>query len=229
MTGEGPSAVKEIRLGDENMHGRRSHLRVSVVPPAAGLLRILRAVDVESENSSEFLVISEVPGVTGEELAIEIGDDTTRPDMLRAQVTESRIALVDGAVRYRLRVRVTTPRPTTAHTSMMDDTTPAVDRVGFLVRDIGVRLLDCSPAGGLFETSQNIDVGSVGSLRLLVQDRQILAHIVVARSQALEGAGSRWLVGCQFLWFGFPNERPLRRALSARMPPGTSEELFRQP
>ena len=200
-------------MSDEHRHGRRSHRRVSVVPPAAGLLRILHAVDVESENSSEFLVISGAPGVKGEELAIEVGD-STRTHMLRAHVTESRIAVIDGDVRYRLRVRVTTPRPTVAHTAVMDDTTPAVDRVGFLVRDISVRLLDCSPVGGLFESSHSIDVGTVGSLRLVVRDRHILAHILVARSQALEGAGSRWVVGCQFLWFGFPNEASLRRALS---------------
>ena len=215
-------------MGEENKNGRRSHLRVSVAPPAAGLLRTLRAVDVESENSSELLVISRVPGVRGEELAIEVGD-STRTHMLRAQVSESRIAVIDGTVQYRLRVRVTTPRTTAAVTPVMDDSTPAVDRVGFLVRDIRVRLLDCSPVGGLFEASQRIDVGSVGSLRLMVHDRPILAHILVARSQAIEGAGSRWLVGCQFLWFGLPNEGPLRRVFSGLVPPGTSEELSPQP
>ena len=215
-------------MGDENRHGRRSHRRVSIVPPATGLLRILRAVDVEAENSSEFLVISRVPGVKGEELAIEVGD-STRTHLLRAHVTDSRIAVIDGDLRHRLRVRVTTPRRTAAHTAVMDDTTPAVDRVGFLVRDIGVRLLDLSPAGGLFEASHSIDVGTVGSLRVIVRDRRIVAHILVARSQALEGAGSRWLVGCQFLWFGFPNEAPLRRALSARTDPRMSEPLSRQP
>jgi hypothetical protein len=215
-------------LGDENKNGRRSHLRVSVVPPAAGLLRTLRAVDVESENGSELLVISPVPGVSGEELAIEVGD-STRTHMLQARVTESRIAVVEGAVQYRLRVRVTTPRKTAARPVLMDDPSPEVDRVGFLVRDISVRLLDCSPAGGLFEASQRIEVGSVGSLHLTVHDRQILAHILVARSQAIEGAGARWLVGCQFLWFGLPNESSLRRAFSGFTPPAASQAQSPQP
>ena len=209
---------------EENKNGRRSHLRVSVVPPAAGLLRILRAVDVESENSSELLVISRVPGVKGEELALEVGD-ATRTHMLRVQVTDSQLAVVEGAVQYRLRARVTTPHPTGALTAAIDDVTPAVDRVGFLVRDIRIRLLDCSPSGGLFEAAQRVDVGSVGSLRLMVNDRPILAHILVARSQTIEGAGSRWLFGCQFLWFGLPNEGPLRRAFSGLVPPGSSDEL----
>lgn len=215
-------------MGEENKYGRRSHGRVSVVPPAAGLLRTLGAVDVEAENGSELLVISRVPGVRGEELAIEVGD-TIRTHLLRAQVTESRIAVVDGVVQYRLRVRVTTPGPTTALRAVMDDTTPALDRVGFLVRDVRVRLLNCSPAGGLLEASTGIEAGSVGSLRLIVHDRHILAHILVARSQAIVGAGSRWLVGCKFLWFGLPNEGPLRRALSGPTLPWTNEEPSPKP
>lgn len=214
------SGRREIGLGEEDKYGRRRHLRVSVVPPAVGVLRTFRAVEVESENGAELVVISRVPAVGGEELAIEVSD-YIRTRILLAQVTDSRITVVDGSVQYRLRLQVTTPRPTPVR--------DAGDLVGFLVRDTRIRLLDGSPAGVLFEASHSIDVGSVGSLRVIVHDRQVLAHILVARSQGIVGAGSRWLIGCQFLWLGLPNEGHLRRVFSRFTPPETSERVPRKP
>ena len=85
--------------------------------------------------------------------------------------------------------------------------------VGVLARDIGVRLLNCSASGCLLETGSRLEVGTVGALRLTLNDRELADQIVVVRYQQIEGAGARFHVGVRFLGLIPPTQATVRRVL----------------
>ncbi len=85
--------------------------------------------------------------------------------------------------------------------------------MGVLARDFEVRVLNCSPSGCLLETKAPMEVGTVGSLTLVIDGQQLLDHLVVVRCQHIEGAGSVYHVGAQFLWLGSLTRHTLRGTL----------------
>jgi hypothetical protein len=87
------------------MSGRRSHPRFVVANPWGGLVRVLRDVIVTRTGERELLALSLAPGVTGEQMSLDLvaGGLTMA---LRVAVAESRPVIVDGAVRHRLRLEV---------------------------------------------------------------------------------------------------------------------------
>jgi hypothetical protein len=89
----------------------------------------------------------------------------------------------------------------------------AGDAVGVLARDVSVRLLNCSASGCLLETDSRFDVGTIASLRLTLNDRDLVDQIVVVRCQPLEGASGRFHVGARFLELAPPTVTTVRRVL----------------
>lgn len=85
--------------------------------------------------------------------------------------------------------------------------------IGVLARDIGVRLLNCSASGCLLESRSRMEVGTVGALRLMVNDRELADQIVVVRCQQIEGASPRFHVGVRFLGLVPPTGTTVRRVL----------------
>ena len=89
----------------------------------------------------------------------------------------------------------------------------AGDAVGVLARDVSVRLLNCSASGCLLETDSRLEVGTVASLRLMLNGRELADQIVVVRCQPIEGAGRRFHVGARFLELAPPTVATVRRVL----------------
>lgn len=87
------------------------------------------------------------------------------------------------------------------------------DRLGILTREFRVRILDYSPSGCLIETNARVDVGTIGSLRFVIDGSEFVDDIQVVRCQPIEGAGSVYRVGARFLWTLSPGKGTLRRAL----------------
>lgn len=83
--------------------------------------------------------------------------------------------------------------------------------MGVLARELGVRVVNCSPSGCLLETTAPLDVGTVGSLQLEIEGRALLDHFMVVRCQPIAGAGSLYHVGARFLWLGPMTDRTVRR------------------
>jgi hypothetical protein len=88
------------------------------------------------------------------------------------------------------------------------------DQLGVLTRDFQARILNCSPAGCLLETNSRIEVGTVGTLRFVVDGRELVDDIQVVRCQPIEGAGSLFQIGARFLWAMAAGRDSLRAALS---------------
>lgn len=90
---------------------------------------------------------------------------------------------------------------------------PVTDRVGVLTKEFHVRMLNYSPSGCLVETNARIEVGTIGSLRFVIDGTEFIDDVQVVRCQPIEGAGSLYRVGARFLWTVSPGKGTLRRAL----------------
>ena len=85
--------------------------------------------------------------------------------------------------------------------------------LGVLGKEFRVRILNCSPSGCLIETSLRVEVGTVASLRMALQGEEFLDDVQVVRCQPIEGAGSLFHVGAQFLWTATPKPHSLRQVM----------------
>jgi hypothetical protein len=95
---------------------------------------------------------------------------------------------------------------------------PALTRLAALARDFQARILNCSSSGCLIETNVPLEVGTVGSLRFVIDGRELVDDVQVVRCQAVEGAGSLYQVGARFLWATMASGRgALRLALAERV------------
>jgi hypothetical protein len=99
----------------------------------------------------------------------------------------------------------------------------ASDRVGVLARDFQARIVNCSATGCLIETTARIEVGTIGTLRFVIDGREVVDDVQVVRCQPIEGAGSLFQVGARFLWTIAGGKDSLRRAL-APVSPGVSAQ-----
>ena len=89
----------------------------------------------------------------------------------------------------------------------------APDFIGVLTRDLSVHVLNVSRCGCLLETTSPIEAGTVAMLRVLIDGQEYGDDVRVIRCQHVEGAGSTYLVGAEFLWTTLPGIASLRRIL----------------
>jgi hypothetical protein len=86
---------------------------------------------------------------------------------------------------------------------------------GMLARDVPMRLVDISRTGCLLESRQRIEEGTVGELQLQVQRETFVDDVRVTRCVLVEGSGSIYRVGAEFVQTRRPGERSIRRAITA--------------
>ena len=92
--------------------------------------------------------------------------------------------------------------------------TAAADRIGVLARDFQARIVNYSPTGCLLETNCRLDVGTVGTLRVVINGTELVDDVQIVRCQPIEGAGSLFQIGARFLWTSTPKRQSIRLALS---------------
>ena len=84
---------------------RFTRYTIEAAPPAT--LRVLRDASVQRVTDREVVVLSTVPGVLSEAIAIDIpGAGGHGRCRLAVRIAESRPVVVNGTVRYRLRMTV---------------------------------------------------------------------------------------------------------------------------
>jgi hypothetical protein len=89
----------------------------------------------------------------------------------------------------------------------------AADQMGILARDFRARILNYSATGCLLETNSRLEIGTVGTLRVVVDGREVVGDVQIVRCQPIEGAGSLFQVGAKFLWTAAHGGDSLRLAL----------------
>ena len=85
---------------------------------------------------------------------------------------------------------------------------------GVLARGIPARLVEISRSGCLLESSHRVVDGIVGELRLEVGGELLVDDVRVTRCVLVEGSGSSYLVGAEFVQTRRPGERSIRRAVT---------------
>ena len=86
------------------------------------------------------------------------------------------------------------------------------DPLAIVSRDVAIQVLDCSASGCLLETRGPLEVGTVGTLRVIWRGEERVEDVRIARCQRIAGA-SRYHIGVQFVGAGVPGDRSLRRAV----------------
>ena len=99
------------------MSGRRSHPRYFVASPWEGTVRVLRAVMIDRAGQSEFVAISHVAGVVGEEMSLDLIAAEVRHE-LRVRVLASQPVIIENTLRHRIQLSLIAPADTTSLASL---------------------------------------------------------------------------------------------------------------
>jgi hypothetical protein len=84
--------------------------------------------------------------------------------------------------------------------------------------------VNISASGCLVESSARLEAGTTGLLQARIEGGLFADDVRIARVQQVQGAGSTWHLGAEFLWTTQPGTRSLRRVV-ARL----RQMLSRQP
>lgn len=90
-------------------------------------------------------------------------------------------------------------------------------RLAVLARDFQARIVNCSPSGCLLETNTRIEVGTIGTLRFIIDGQELADDVQIVRCQPIEGAGSLFQVGARFVLTSPSRKGTLRWAFSEKI------------
>ena len=92
------------------MPGQRNNKRFRFAETQHGVLRMLSDVVVQRHGDNEWVAICRQPAVIGEILLLDLIDGE-RPQQLTVCVIESRPVVLEGDMRYRIRLHADGPTP----------------------------------------------------------------------------------------------------------------------
>lgn len=87
------------------MPGRRREPRYRLSRPFDGSFRFFREIDIERRDEGEVSALSDAPIRPGEEMRLDVVGSGPR-STVNVRVAESTAIIVDGKVRYRLRLGI---------------------------------------------------------------------------------------------------------------------------
>ena len=90
----------------------------------------------------------------------------------------------------------------------------ALRRIGVILRDIPVRVLDASASGCLVESREPLPEGAVGLLEITGEEGRTVEPLRIRRSTEIAGGATRFRAGAQFLPLGAPGPRSVRNQLA---------------
>lgn len=93
----------------------------------------------------------------------------------------------------------------------------APEGTGMLARNVPMRLIDIGRSGCLLESHQRVENGTLGELRLQVADETFVDDVRVTRCVLVEGSGSIYRVGAEFVQTRRPGEHSIRRAVTSML------------
>ena len=100
-------------------------------------------------------------------------------------------------------------------TEALDAILRSNDLVAVLGREVPVRLVDISSSGCLLESASRLEKGTTGSLRVVYEGHEYSDDVRIMRCRPVEGSGSLYYLGAEFLWTTSPGDRSLRRILAS--------------
>jgi hypothetical protein len=113
--------------------------------------------------------------------------------------------------------KATSAKPNGAHLLNALNTIDAAEATGMLARNVPMRLIDIGRGGCLLESHQRIENGTLGELRLQVAGEIFVDDVRVTRCVLVEGSGSLYRVGAEFVQTRRPGEHSIRRAMTSML------------
>jgi hypothetical protein len=97
---------------------------------------------------------------------------------------------------------------------------------GLLARNVPMRLIDIGRSGCLLESHQRVEDGTLGELRLQVEHETFVDDVRVTRCVLVEGSGSLYRVGAEFVQTSRPGQHSIRRAMTSMLRGGITRGSF---
>ena len=193
---------------------RRRSRRFGLAVPMDADISVLQDVQVEHADDHAITVLSDVPGIRGEEVTLRIGPSDAVPMTVPVRTTSSEPRMLDGRLVHRVHLTMTGP----ADRAGADDATmwpPSGHPTTVVIRHHTARILNLSRGGCLFELSTRLGVGTVATLQrgdTLVSPEPVRINSLSER----KGVSWPYAVGAEFLSLEPPSSHSLR-ALAGRM------------
>jgi hypothetical protein len=89
----------------------------------------------------------------------------------------------------------------------------APDAILVLTRELPVRVLNVSASGCLMQSAAPLEEGALAALQVSIGGETCADDVRVTRCQRVEGAGSTYHIGVEFVWTTQPGPMSLRRLL----------------
>ena len=183
------------------MTGRRRHQRFAVTSLVTGLLDVLEDAAMESGDGTQFVITTRTAPVVGDEATLHFkGAEGTRS--IRVRVVESQLHMVKDGVRHRVRSDV--PRRGagagcrgTGEVAMSEQP-GSREQITLIVfqQQLPVRLVNISRSGCLLQAPRAVRVGTVGRLRVALDDTEYADDVRVARCDTAKGAACSSASNC---------------------------------
>lgn len=189
------------------MSGRRNHARF-VVSSNEGVLQVARDVSV-IWTDGELIAISNAAVAVGDSLSIEMIVNGFL-EQFTVHIEESRPIVAAGVIRHRIRLTPILPGGSSRDGGTRDTKITMKDRRSVLdepphaqparlSRNSRVRLLNCSDAACLLETSHPLDVNSVAGLQVWFGGRAFDDVVRVVRCESSVKSSDLYRVAVEFL------------------------------
>lgn len=209
---------------------RRKFPRFMLRGPWTAQLHSCTEVTVDEVRAGQFYVISTQPAKPAELLTLELSSGRTEVEV---RVVSSTPVFVDDIVFHCVRLE---GRDQSAEN--MDAVALAEREIrricarpllGSLAGIVPVVLLEMSRRGCLLESHAPLAEGSIGRLRVENAGGPFVDDIRITWSLRIEGAGSRYHAGAEFLPISRPAEWPRHASLRTALPTPQPPSLSRQP
>jgi hypothetical protein len=172
---------------------------------------ILQDVQIEHVQDNVMTVLSDVPGIRGEELTLRIGPS----DTMTVRTTSSEPRLLDGRLVHRVHLALSGVLSMANPERTIPPRGPADPTTIMFIRRHTARIVNLSRGGCLFELSTRLPVGTVATLQH--HDAPLIPDPVRVNSLH-ERKGGSWpyAAGAEFLSLEPPSSHSLR-AIAGRM------------
>jgi len=189
---------------------------------AAGLLRILDDVEIEAVTDQTITVLSEAQFPRGERMVLWAPAEDGGEVSVRVRAVQRQADLAAASLRHRVRFDVDA---ITAPVDEADRATPpatasASGRIGSVMRELPVKLVDLSASGCLVESPVRITEGAVGWLSVNSQHTQHHEIVRVCRSDWRTERFWPCMAGIEFLTLEATRSDALRRNVALFTNPG---------
>jgi hypothetical protein len=182
------------------------------------MLRVLDDVEIEQVTDQAITVLADTQVPRGERMILWAPAEEGGQVPLRVRAVHRQAVVTSARLRHRVTFDVD-------EIERLARARPASDasvtqRIGGIVREVPIRLLEIGAGGCLIESPVGFSEGAVGWLSVNGDDAQHREIVRVSRSDRQTGRLWPWISGIEFLTLDLPSAESLRRNVGRFTTPG---------